>query len=133
PSEGRSRLSHRGGRSPSPRGTARPLWRRRWRARSRRARLCGRHAARDVRRAVRPEDLFAMAGADAFRVAQNQPFVDGNKRRGLAAALVFLDLNGVRIADPDGRLYQAIIDLAEKRLDKGGLADLLPTLATTKD
>ncbi len=35
-----------------------------------------------------------MAAAYAFHVAQNQPFVDGNKRTGLAAALVFLDLNG---------------------------------------
>lgn len=32
---------------------------------------------------------------------------------------MFLDLNGVTIADPDGRLYQAMIDLAEKQLDKG--------------
>ncbi|HEY3352160.1 MAG TPA: Fic family protein [Polyangia bacterium] len=36
-------------------------------------------------------DLFAMAAAYAFHIAQNQPFVDGNKRTGLAAALVFLD------------------------------------------
>jgi death on curing protein len=75
------------------------------------------------------EDLLAMAAAYAFHIAQNQPFVDGNKRTGLAAALVFLDLNGVTIADPDGRLYQAMIDLAEKRLDKEGLAAVLRDLA----
>lgn len=46
------------------------------------------------------EDLFAMAAAYAFHIAQNQPFVDGNKRTGLAAALVFLDLNGVTVVDP---------------------------------
>lgn len=38
------------------------------------------------------EDLFARAAAYAFHVAQDQPFVDGNKRTGLLAALVFLDL-----------------------------------------
>lgn len=76
------------------------------------------------------EDLFAMAAAYAFHLAQNQPFVDGNKRTGLAAALVFLDLNGVTIADPDGRLYQAMIDLADRRLDKYGLAALLRDLAS---
>jgi death-on-curing protein len=75
------------------------------------------------------DDLFAMAGAYAFHIAQNQPFVDGNKRTGLAAVLVFLDLNGLTIADADGRLYQAMIDLAEKRLDKDGLADLFRMLA----
>lgn len=74
------------------------------------------------------EDLFAMAAAYAFHIAQNQPFVDGNKRAGLAAALVFLDLNGVTIADPDGRLYTAMIAIAEKRLDKDGLAALLREL-----
>ncbi len=39
------------------------------------------------------EDHFAMAAAYAFHIAQNQPFLDGNKRTGLLAALVFLDLN----------------------------------------
>lgn len=42
-------------------------------------------------------DLFAMAAAYAFHIAQNQPFLDGNKRTGLLSALVFLDLNGVQI------------------------------------
>ncbi len=31
------------------------------------------------------EDLFAMAAAYAFHIAQNQPFLDGNKRTGLLA------------------------------------------------
>jgi death-on-curing protein len=39
-------------------------------------------------------DLHAMAAAYAFHIAQNQPFVDGNKRTGLLAAIVFLDING---------------------------------------
>jgi death-on-curing protein len=75
------------------------------------------------------EDLFAMAAAYAFHIAQNQPFVDGNKRTGLLAALVFLDLNGVEIADPKGRLYDAMISVAERRLDKAGIARLLRDLA----
>ena len=75
------------------------------------------------------EGLFAMAAAYAFHIAQNQPFVDGNKRAGLAATLVFLDLNGISIADPEGKLYSAMIDLAERRLYKDGLAALLRELA----
>jgi death on curing protein len=75
------------------------------------------------------EGPFAKAAAYAFHIAQNQPFVDGNKRTGLAAALVFLDLNGITIADPNGRLYTAMIDIAEKRLDKQGLGNLLRELA----
>jgi len=77
-------------------------------------------------------DLFAMAAAYAFHIAQNQPFVDGNKRTGLVAALVFLDLNGVAVTDPEGRLYQAMLDVAEHRVDKEGLALLLRTLAVSR-
>jgi len=47
-------------------------------------------------------DLFSMAAAYAFHIAQNQPIVDANKRAG-----------------------QAMIDIAERTMDKSGLADLL--------
>jgi death-on-curing protein len=74
-------------------------------------------------------DLFAMAAAYAYHIAQNQPFVDGNKRTGLLAAIVFLDLNGVEIADPEGRLYDAMIAIAERRMAKTDLSALLASLA----
>jgi death-on-curing protein len=38
------------------------------------------------------EDLAAMAAAYLFSLVKNHPFVDGNKRAGLATALAFLDL-----------------------------------------
>ncbi len=76
------------------------------------------------------EDLFAMAAAYAFHIAQNQPFLDGNKRTGLLAAIVFLDLNGVTIDDPEGVLYEAMIAIAERRMDKSDLARVLASLAT---
>lgn len=79
------------------------------------------------------EDLFTMAAAYAFHIAQNQPFVDGNKRTGLLAAIVFLDLNGVAIRDPDGRLYDAMIAVAERRMDKAGFAAALRALAVQLD
>lgn len=75
------------------------------------------------------EDLAHMAAAYAFHVAQNQPFVDGNKRTGLAAALVFLDLNGITVLDPQETLYDAMIAIAERRMDKDGLAELLRELS----
>lgn len=73
--------------------------------------------------------LFEMAAAYAFHIAENQPFVDGNKRSALAAALVFLDWHNIEIEDPSGELYRAMIHLAEKKLDKPGLARLLESLA----
>lgn len=72
--------------------------------------------------------IHAMAAAYAFHIAENQPFVDGNKRTALASALVFLDLNSVEIEDPGEALYKAMIDIANKKLDKPGLAELLKKL-----
>jgi len=60
------------------------------------------------------DGIFAMAAAYAFHIAENQPFVDGNKRTGLNAALVFLDVNGWLVPDPDERLYDAMISLAAR-------------------
>lgn len=40
------------------------------------------------------EDIFEMAAAYLFGLAQNHPFVDGNKRVAAEAALVFLQING---------------------------------------
>jgi death-on-curing protein len=76
--------------------------------------------------------LFAMAAAYAYHIAENQPFVDGNKRTGLAAALVFLALNGVEIEDPKGRLYDAMMGISARKLSKEGLAKLLGELARGK-
>jgi len=69
-------------------------------------------------------DIFEIAAAYAFHIAENQPFIDGNKRTGLLSAVVFLDINGIAIDYPDPRLYTAMIEIAEKKLDKSGLANL---------
>lgn len=70
----------------------------------------------------RKADLFEMAAAYAFHIAENQPFVDGNKRAALLAALNFLAQNGIIADRPVDEFYDAMIALAEKRLDKPGLA-----------
>ena len=75
------------------------------------------------------DDLFQMAAAYAFHIAENQPFLDGNKRTALNAALVFLDINGWVVLDPEERLYDAMIGLSSHHIDKHGLAKLLAELA----
>ena len=74
-------------------------------------------------------DLFAMSAAYAFHIAENQPFLDGNKRAGLHAALVFLDLNDFGAPDPLGRLYEAMLALSRRETNKDGLAKLLQELS----
>jgi death-on-curing protein len=75
-------------------------------------------------------DLFEMASAYAFHISQNHPFFDGNKRTGLACALVFLRLNGVVIGDPEGRLYGTTMSIATGEMDKYGAAAIFRSLAT---
>lgn len=70
-------------------------------------------------------DLAVIAAAYAFHLAQNQPFLDGNKRTALGSALLFLKANGVDVEKyEDAQLYNAMIAIAEKRLDKAGLAEI---------
>ena len=74
-------------------------------------------------------DLFGMAAAYAFHLCQNHPFVDGNKRVALASALVFLDLNGIRIGDPDGTLYPLMMAVARGEKGKSEIAYALRELS----
>lgn len=72
---------------------------------------------------------FEMAAAYAFHLAENQPFLDGNKRTALNSAMAFLELNGFEFSSYDDlSLYDAMISIAERRLDKSGLADLFHTI-----
>lgn len=73
--------------------------------------------------------LFDKASAYAYHITQNHPFVDGNKRTGLAAALVFLKINDIEILDPKGKLEHAMIEIASDKLSKKAFAQLLEELA----
>ncbi len=57
-------------------------------------------------------DIYEMAAAYLFHLVQNHPFIDGNKRVGAMAAIVFLALNGVEFIAPPGVLYEFVISLA---------------------
>lgn len=75
------------------------------------------------------ESIFDKASAYIFHISQNYPSIDGNKRTGLAAGLVFLELNNVSIEDPNGVLYQTIIDITEGKQHKEGLSRVLNELS----
>jgi death-on-curing protein len=74
-------------------------------------------------------DLFQMAAAYLFHLVKNHPFVDGNKRTGLAASLVFLDLNGRPIDRPTPALFDATYGVADGSLAKAAAAGILRDLA----
>ena len=73
-------------------------------------------------------NIFGMAAAYAFHIAENQPFLDGNKRTALGAAMVFLNDNGFEFPADDLSLYDAMIAIANKQMDKYDLADLLKSM-----
>ena len=68
-------------------------------------------------------DLFEMAAAYLFHIVRNHPFVDGNKRTSVTAALVFLEMNGIEIRTSDEALVKTVLAVAEGRLQKGALAE----------
>ncbi len=70
-------------------------------------------------------DLFEVAAAYAFHIAQAQSCFDGNKRTGVAAALLFLEVNGISTDFDSLPLYEAMIAVAEKRMGRSDLAALL--------
>ena len=73
-------------------------------------------------------DLWEMVAAYLFHIVKNHPFVDGNKRTGLIAALTFLGINGVAVPPNSPRLYDATMAVAEGTLDKAGMTAILREL-----
>lgn len=74
------------------------------------------------------KDLYAMAAAYAYHLCQNHLFFDGNKRTGLASALVFIELNGIGLLDPRGRLKNAMFRMTSAKMGKEEFAGLLRKL-----
>lgn len=70
-------------------------------------------------------DLFEMAAAHLYHVARNHPFVDGNKRTALAAALVFLWLNGFSLHADEDALTDLVLRVAAGKAIKAEAAVFL--------
>lgn len=77
-------------------------------------------------------DLFDIAAAYAFHIAEAQAFNDGNKRTAMGAALTFIELNLGSPTPTEDELYDAMINIAKKRLTKAGLAELFRSAAKRK-
>jgi prophage maintenance system killer protein len=71
-------------------------------------------------------DVFEQASAYAFSIVRKSPFKEGNRGTALAAALVFLDINGVMEIDyDDAMLVQAMLYLADGKMDGNLFAQFL--------
>ena len=56
-----------------------------------------------------------------FGLIRNHPFIDGNKRIGTHAMLVFLNLNSITLSYEDDELISAILSVASGEMDADGL------------
>lgn len=74
-------------------------------------------------------DLFQMAAAYLYHLTSNHPFVDGNKRIGLASALVFLEINGIEILKNTNELYELTMRVACGAVNKQEIAITLRSLS----
>jgi len=71
--------------------------------------------------------LYEKAAALLHSIAGNHSLVDGNKRTGWAAAMVFLDLNGLRLMErlDEDKAEAFVLDVAQSRLEIHEIADIL--------
>jgi len=82
---------------------------------------------------ARPLNNLAYASSDILELAtrytagivRNHPFVDGNKRTGFVAGVLFLELNGYRFTASEEAAAQAVLELAAGTIDEDGYCEFL--------
>ena len=68
-------------------------------------------------------DIFEKAAALMESLVNNHPFVDGNKRTGIACAVLFLKQNGVTFSAQNSELEKFTLQVAKSELDTGEIAE----------
>ncbi len=68
-------------------------------------------------------DLFEMAAAYLYHIIQNHPFIDGNKRTGAVAAVVFLAMNGIDFYGDEKSFEKVVRKVSQGEFNKATVAD----------
>lgn len=63
-------------------------------------------------------DIIEIAAAYLFYLCGNHPFLDGNKRTAMMAAIVFLRLNGIEPAADSDEWEKFLLEVASSKLDR---------------
>ena len=63
-------------------------------------------------------DLVEIAAAYLFYICKNQPFIDGNKRTALIAAVVFLRINGIEPLPDSAEWEKLMLDVAASKINR---------------
>ncbi|OAI12020.1 hypothetical protein A1507_19440 [Methylomonas koyamae] len=70
-------------------------------------------------------DIFQTASQYCYSLANNHPFLDGNKRVAAACMLVFLVANQKQPNLDSDQLYEWVINMATRQVNREDLADFL--------
>jgi death on curing protein len=72
-------------------------------------------------------DVFEMAAAYLYHLVMNHPFVDENKRVGLEAALIFLEVNDQSLNASDEELVDLVLKTTMGQVGKPEIAEFFRT------
>lgn len=78
-------------------------------------------------------DLFTKAGALMDSLIRNHPFVDGNKRTGIAAAALFLRINGYWLDATNAELEKFTLEAAQSHHTTDEIAAWMQAHARSMD
>ena len=67
-------------------------------------------------------DIYSKAGALLDSLIRNHPFLDGNKRTAIAAAAIFLRLNGFSLEVNHGEMVRFTLACAQAQVGLEGIA-----------
>lgn len=70
-------------------------------------------------------DIYLLAASYALHVINNHAFIDGNKRIGVLAMLIFLKLNDIQIQIPNNALYTLAMKIAQSKITEKEIANIL--------
>ncbi len=70
-------------------------------------------------------DVIGLAAACTSGVLQNHPFIDGNKRTGFLAGVLFLELNGCRFTASEAEAAKMVLAVAAGKLDEASYRNFL--------
>jgi death-on-curing protein len=71
------------------------------------------------------QDNYESAAQYCYSIANNHPFLDGNKRNAAACMLVFLVKNNIKPLMSNALLYEWVIAVTTNTMQRTELADLL--------
>ncbi len=76
--------------------------------------------------------LYDLAAAIGWDIANNHPFVDGNKRTAFVVMAVFLEINGIMITASEVDVVNIMLAVASNRISQEQLSDWLSKSSRNK-